>query len=132
VPGRVEGQIIGGNFTCLTRLIGTTYQPDFRGVILFLEDTCEKAYRIDGMFTHLRLAGILSQIGGLVLGQFDYDADAKELPRIHAFLKREAERIGVPCVMNVPIGHFAGQVIIPQGVQGELDADAGSLSFRAF
>ena len=71
-PVASTGRLIGGNFTCLLRLIGTPYAPDFRGAILFLEDTGEKAYRIDGMFTHLRLAGILEQIGGLVLGQFDY------------------------------------------------------------
>ena len=128
VPGRAKGQLIGGNFTCLLRLIGTPYEPDFRGAILFLEDTCEKAYRIDGMFTHLRLAGILPQIGGLVLGQFDYQADAREPQRIRECLKREAQRLGVPCVCDAPIGHFAGQIIVPQGVQAELDATAGKLT----
>ena len=127
VAGRAKGQLLGGNMTCLLRLIGTPYAPDFRGAILFLEDTGEKAYRVDGMFTHLRLAGVLAQIGGLVLGQFDYKADAKEPRRIKACLQREAERIGVPCVSGAPIGHFPGQIIVPQGVQAELDADAGKL-----
>jgi muramoyltetrapeptide carboxypeptidase len=127
VPGRVTGQLIGGNFTCLLRLLATPYAPDFRKVILFLEDTCEKAYRIDGMFTHLRLAGILAQLGGLVLGQFDH-ADPAEEKRIAACLKREAERIGVPCVLGAPIGHFPGQIIVPQGAQAELDADARLLA----
>ena len=132
VPGKVKGQLLGGNMTCLLRLVGTPYAPDFRGAILFLEDTSEKAYRIDGMFTHLRLAGILPQIGGLILGQFDYKADAKEPRRIKDCLQREAERIGVPCVSGAPIGHFPGQIIVPQGVQAELDAGKGSLSIRAF
>ena len=131
VPGRVRGKLIGGNFTCLLRLIGTTWQPDFRGAILFLEDTGEKAYRIDGMFTHLRLAGVLEQIDGLVLGQFDYDADKREQARIAEVLPREAKRFGVPCLMGAPIGHFAAQIIVPQGVVAELDAGAGRLSFRA-
>ncbi len=129
VPGGVTGQLIGGNFTCLLRLIGTPWQPDFRGAILFLEDTGEKAYRIDGMFTHLRLAGLLQQIGGLVLGQFDYEADAKEPARIVECLEREARRLGVPCVTGAPIGHFAGQIVVPQGVTATLDADARTLSF---
>ena len=131
IAGKVKGRLLGGNMTCLLRLLGTPYAPDFRGAILFLEDTGEKAYRIDGMFTHLRLAGILSQIGGLVLGQFDYKADAKEPRRIKACLQREAERIGVPCVSGAPIGHFAGQIIVPQGVQAEFDAGAGTLAIRA-
>jgi muramoyltetrapeptide carboxypeptidase len=130
VPGKAKGQLLGGNMTCLLRLIGTPYEPDFRGAILFLEDTCEKAYRIDGMFCHLRLAGILSKIGGLILGQFDYQADAREPRRIKACLQREAERIGVPCVSGAPIGHFAGQIIVPQGVQAELDAGAGKLVLK--
>jgi muramoyltetrapeptide carboxypeptidase len=127
VPGRVKGQLLGGNMTCLLRLIGTPYAPDFRGVILFLEDTGEKAYRIDGMFTHLRLAGVLPQIGGLVLGLFDHH-DVEEQTRITACLKREAERLGVPCVSGAPIGHFPGQIIVPQGAQAELDASAAKLS----
>ncbi len=132
VPGRAKGRLLGGNFTCLLRLLGTPYEPDFRGAILFLEDTGEKAYRIDGMFTHLRLAGILGQIGGLVLGQFDYKADTKEPRRIRETLEREAMRIGVPCVSRAPIGHFAGQIIVPQGADAELDASTGRLSIRAF
>ncbi len=127
VKGRVKGQLLGGNMTCLLRLIGTPYLPDFRNAILFLEDTGEKAYRIDGMFTHLRLAEILSQIGGLVLGQFDH-ADSAEQSRITACLEREAKAIGVPCVSGAPIGHFPEQIIIPQGAQGELDADENKLT----
>ena len=64
--------------TCLLRLIGTSYAPDFSGAILFLEDTGEKAYRVDGMFTQLRLAGVLSQIAGLVLGRFDHTDPGKQ------------------------------------------------------
>jgi muramoyltetrapeptide carboxypeptidase len=125
-PGHARGQLLGGNMTCLSRLIGTPYAPDFRGAILFLEDTGEKAYRIDGMFTHLRLAGMLSQIGGLVIGQFDH-IDPTEQARIATCLQREAGRIGVPCVSGAPIGHFAGQIIVPQGAQAELDAGEGKL-----
>jgi muramoyltetrapeptide carboxypeptidase len=128
VPGSVTGQLIGGNMTCLLRLLSTPYAPDFNGAILFLEDTTEKAYRVDGMFTHLRLAGILSQIRGLVLGQFDHP-DANEQTRIDACLQREAERIGVPAISGAPIGHFAGQIIVPQGAQSELDATEGRLSY---
>jgi muramoyltetrapeptide carboxypeptidase len=126
VPGRAKGQLLGGNMTCLLRLLGTPYAPDFRNAILFMEDTGEKAYRVDGMFTHLRLAGILSQIGGLVLGQFDH-ADPDEQARITACLQREAERIGVPCVSGAPIGHFPAQIIVPQGAQAEFDAGEGTL-----
>jgi muramoyltetrapeptide carboxypeptidase len=121
IPGRASGRLIGGNMTCLLRLLGTPYAPDFRGAILFLEDTGEKAYRVDGMFTHLRLAGALSQIGGLVLGRFDH-GDEMERWRIDGCLQREAENIGVPCVSGAPIGHFPEQIVVPHGVEAELNA----------
>ena len=126
VPGKVSGPLLGGNMTCLMRLVGTPYEPDFRGAILFLEDTGEKAYRVDGMFTHLRLAGILDQIAGLVLGKFDH-CEETERWRIEGCLKREAERIGVPCVADAPIGHMPEQIVVPHGARAELDAAEGSL-----
>ena len=126
VKGEAEGQLLGGNMTCMSRLLATPYAPYFRGAILFLEDTGEKAYRIDGMFTHLRLVGLLDQIGGLIIGQFDH-TDPAEQERIAAVLEREAKRIGVPCVSGAPIGHFPGQIIVPQGARATLDADKGRL-----
>jgi len=127
VPGRVKGRLLGGNMTCLLRLLGTPYAPDFTGAILFLEDIGEKAYRIDGMFTHLRLAGVLDQIAGLVLGRFDH-ADMEERARIETFLREEAARIGKPCVSHAPIGHFPEQIVVPIGIMAELDAEAGRLT----
>jgi muramoyltetrapeptide carboxypeptidase len=120
VPGRARGRLIGGNMTCLLRLLGTPYAPDFRGAILFLEDIGEKAYRIDGLFTQLRLAGILSQISGLVLGVFQHD-DEKEQERIEECLVREATRIGVPALGDAPIGHFPEQIVVPHGIDAEID-----------
>jgi muramoyltetrapeptide carboxypeptidase len=123
VPGLVIGPALGGNMTCLLRLLGTPYAPDFTGAVLFLEDTGEKAYRVDGMFTHLRLAGVLDQISGLVLGRFDH-ADPEEQKRIDTFLHEEAQRLDKPCIRHAPIGHFPQQVVMPIGAQVELHAEA--------
>jgi muramoyltetrapeptide carboxypeptidase len=127
VTGRVKGRLLGGNMTCLLRLIGTPYAPDFTGAILFLEDIGEKAYRIDGMFTHLRLAGVLDRIAGLVLGRFDH-TDPEEQARIEIFLSEEAARIGKPCLSHAPIGHFPEQTVIPIGTMAELHTEASRLT----
>jgi muramoyltetrapeptide carboxypeptidase len=116
VPCAVKGRLLGGNMTCLLRLIGTPYAPDFNGAVLFLEDIGEKAYRV-------RLAGVLDQISGLVLGSFSH-ADAEEQKRIETFLHEEARRIGKPCISHAPIGHFPQQTVMPIGMQVELHADA--------
>jgi muramoyltetrapeptide carboxypeptidase len=123
VAGAATGRLLGGNMTCLLRLIGTPYAPDFTNAILFLEDTGEKAYRVDGMFTHLRLAGVLDQIGGLILGRFDH-ADREEQGRIDTFLREEAARLGKPCISHAPIGHFPEQTVMPIGMMAELHAEA--------
>jgi muramoyltetrapeptide carboxypeptidase len=127
ISGRVKGRLLGGNMTCLLRLLGTPYAPDFTDAILFLEDIGEKAYRTDGMFTHLRLAGVLDQIAGLVLGRFDH-ADMEERARIETFLREESARIGKPCVSHAPIGHFPEQIVVPIGMMAELDAEAACLT----
>jgi muramoyltetrapeptide carboxypeptidase len=123
VPGAATGRLLGGNMTCLLRLIGTPYAPDFTGAILFLEDIGEKAYRVDGMFTHLRLAGVLDQIGGLILGRFDH-TDPEEQARIDTFLQEESKRLNKPCISHAPIGHFPEQTVMPIGMMAELHAEA--------
>ena len=127
VEGKASGCLLGGNMTSLLRLLGTPYAPDFEGAILFLEDIGEKAYRLDGMFTQLRLAGALEKICGLVLGRFTH-SDEAERARIDECLKREAKQIGVPCVMGAPIGHFPEQIIVPHGAMAELSADEKKLT----
>jgi muramoyltetrapeptide carboxypeptidase len=121
VKGQAQGRLMGGNMTCLVRLLGTPYAPDFAGAILFLEDIGEKAYRVDGMFTQLRLAGAWAQISGLVLGKFSH-TDEREQQRIDDCLRREAVAVGLPCVTGAPIGHFPEQIVVPHGARAELDA----------
>jgi muramoyltetrapeptide carboxypeptidase len=68
--GKARGRLVGGNLSLLSPLIGTPYEPDFNGAILFLEDVNEAFYRLDRMITHLLLAGKLQQLSGIVMGKF--------------------------------------------------------------
>ena len=56
--GIAEGQIIGGNLTLITGTIGTDYEIDTKGKILFIEEIDEVPYKIDGMLNQLRLSKI--------------------------------------------------------------------------
>ena len=75
---RLTGELVGGNLTVWTSLIGTPYEIDARGKILFFEDIDEALYRIDRMLQQLLLSGSLSQVKAIVLGNFlnckDYSA----------------------------------------------------------
>jgi Uncharacterized proteins, homologs of microcin C7 resistance protein MccF len=47
--GEVEAEIVGGNLVVLTSLLGSIYQRDFEGKILFIEEIDEYLYYIDRM-----------------------------------------------------------------------------------
>lgn len=126
--GRAAGPLVGGNLTLVSSLMGTPYEPDFRGAILFLEDIGEAPYRIDRMLTQLWLAGRLQQLTGIVLGRFtkaDYDSNTFSLEEV---FEQRLGGLGIPVVRGLMIGHMADIATVPIGVRAELDADAGTLT----
>ncbi len=124
VPGTAEGRLTGGNLTLVSATVGTPYQIEARGRIVFLEDTQEPGYRVDRMLSQLRLAGLLDAPAGVVLGSFD-GADSAELAEV--FRDYFADR-PYPVVTGFPIGHGARNAALPCGVPARLDAAAGTLT----
>lgn len=129
VEGVVEGPLLGGNLAVLTRLLGTTFFPPLDGAILLLEDVGERPYKLDRMWTHLRLAGVFRRIRGIVLGTFtgceERDADYSS----GDVLKELAVATGLPCATGFPIGHGDLNEPVPLGVRVRLDAGERRLSF---
>lgn len=66
--GPVRGPLLGGNLSLLSHLVGTPYLPDLSGAVLLIEDIGERPYAIDRYLTHLGLAGVLSGLGGVLVG----------------------------------------------------------------
>jgi muramoyltetrapeptide carboxypeptidase len=66
----IRAELIGGNLSLWQSLMGTPWQPDARGKILFFEDLSEPFYRIDRMFTHVVQSGGLDGAAAIVLGDF--------------------------------------------------------------
>jgi len=128
-PGRAEGRLVGGNLALVASLIGTRYEPSFDGAILVLEDVNESVYRLDRMFTQLRLSGSLDQLAGIALGQFSEipDEPAHDSRPLLDLLYEVADQCAVPCLADLPIGHTADQWTIPLGATAELDADNKTL-----
>jgi muramoyltetrapeptide carboxypeptidase len=70
-PSRaVRGELVGGNLCVLASMVGTKYQPDFRGKIVFFEEVDESLYRIDRMIHQLLMSGALKGARAIVLGNF--------------------------------------------------------------
>jgi muramoyltetrapeptide carboxypeptidase len=113
----------------MTRLLGTPWLPDLSGAVLLLEDVGEKPYRIDRMWTHLRLAGVFDRVAAVALGDF---TDCEELEgdfTLRDVLWSLAAEAGLPCVGGLPIGHGAVNVPVALGTRVRLDGGAGTLSF---
>ncbi len=119
--GDVDGLLIGGNLSLIARLVGTPYLPSLAGAILFLEDVGEAAYRIDGMFAQLRLAGWLDRLGGLVLGGFtgfpEPDTDA---PWFESLVKSYFGQATYPVARGLRYGHFPDKIALPIGIHARL------------
>lgn len=124
--GVAQGVFLGGNLTTLSHLIGTPFMADLKGCLLLLEDTGEKPYRIDRMLTHLRLAGCLDALAGLVLGTFD---DCGAMAEIEALVLHYFGGDRIPIVSEVSIGHGSCNLTVPLGLPAELDTHKGTLTF---
>ena len=100
-PGVAEGELIGGCLSIMVAMLGTPYVPDFAGKILFLEDTGEKAYRIDRMLVQLKQSGALDQVAGVVFGGMRSPADAESEQRlIRQFAAEQTAGLGSPGAMG--------------------------------
>jgi len=125
--GIAEGTIVGGNLSLIDSLIGTPYDIDFNGNIVFIEDIGEEPYRLDRMFSKLRLSGKLHQASGYVLGYFtgcEAGESKKDTQTKEDILREYFLPLGVPTIMNFSSGHEFPFITIPIGLQGRLDADA--------
>jgi muramoyltetrapeptide carboxypeptidase len=127
VGGTARGRLIGGNLSLISRLIGTPYEPDFRGNILILEDVREEPYRIDRMLTHMWLAGRLEQLSGVAIGKFSKAESDSNTFSVEEVLMQRFQPLGIPAIQGLMIGHVRDRTVTPIGVSAELDADAGTL-----
>lgn len=130
VPGVAEGRLVGGNLSLIAATLGTPFQPELRGAILFLEEVGEPPYRIDRLLTQLRLAGALERVAGVALGAFSQCGEEDELV-VAGVLADRFEELGVPAAYGFPFGHVAENWTLPVGAAARLDVGAGTLEILA-
>jgi muramoyltetrapeptide carboxypeptidase len=129
VPGKATGRLCGGNLSLAAASLGTPWEIDTRGKILFLEDIHEKTYRVDSMLTQLRNAGKFRDCTGILLGawtdcQPEYPEKTLLLPEIFEQLIVPA---GKPVLMDVPCGHVLPTLSLPMGRMISMDAEKGTI-----
>ena len=129
-PGVAEGEVIGGCLSVLVATIGTPFAPRFDGRILFLEDTGEKAYRIDRMLVQLRQSGALGRVAGIVFGAVRaIDGNEQENQLIARFIAEQTADLGCPVLYGIEAGHGTENFTIPFGVVARIDARARRIVF---
>jgi len=119
--GPAEGVLTGGCLSVLTSLLGTPYEPDFRGALLFLEDVGEPAYRLDRMLTQWIQSGRLSKISGILAGTMA-PARGESQEDLRRVFHEAGKRLGVPVRYGFPAGHDGKNVALPFGVRARFDS----------
>lgn len=122
--GRVTAPLIGGNLSLMVKLIGSEFEPDYSGKILFIEEVEEAPYRLDGMLTHLWLTGRLGKLAGIVFGKCT-DCEAKDVTSlsIEQVLTERLLPLNIPVLSGLMIGHIEDNSTIPIGAMATLDAN---------
>jgi muramoyltetrapeptide carboxypeptidase len=128
-PGVAEGMLIGGCLSMVVAGMGTPYEIQTEGKVLFLEDQGEAPYRIDRMLTHLYLAGKLQSLAGIVLGSFIDCEPSQGNYSAGDILREILTDLKLPIIANFPAGHSEHNWAIPLGARVRIDANAGSIKF---
>jgi muramoyltetrapeptide carboxypeptidase len=128
--GSAEGELVGGCLSVVVAMLATPYGPDFKGKVIFLEDTGERAYRIDRMLVQLRQSGALSEAAALVFGAIrPVEGSDAESRTIAEFISHQTGGLGIPVLSGVEAGHGTENFTIPFGVKVKVDASARRLGF---
>ena len=129
-PGRATGRLVGGNLSLVQQSIGTPYEIDVRDAILFLEETRDPMSVVDERLVHLRAAGLLPQVRGIVFGQLSLDRSEED--EFEDFVLDLVSDLDVPVLMDFPAGHEVPNLTLPLGTEVELivEATTGWILYR--
>jgi muramoyltetrapeptide carboxypeptidase len=122
VRGVAQGRLLGGCLTLLQTTLATPWEIDTSGSILVLEDRGMRPYQVDRALMHLKQAGKLQSLQGIVLGEFpESEASLKGSPSVHDVCQRILAPLNIPIVFGAAIGHTQRPMLtLPLGVQVRL------------
>lgn len=133
-PGRVNGHALGANNDTFVHLLGTPFMPNIEGGILFFEDVHKNGESIARQFIHMKNAGVLDRLAGVVVGEFidlgTLDAEEHKVPDIPDVLIEYLGKGKIPSAAGYSFSHGEYTIPIPVGAMCDFDADSGVVSFR--
>ena len=107
-PGHVEGRLLGGCLAILEAGLGTPWALRVEEpCVLFVEDIGVKPYQWDRMLQHLRFAGVMRQVKGVVLGDMAANGGEDEQPLLEAACLHALEDFAGPVAIGLRCGHVS-------------------------
>ena len=127
MPGSADGVLLGGCLTLIETALGTPWELDTHGAILLLEDRGMKPWQVDRALMHLKQAGKLRGVSGVLLGEFPECEGPAGTETVLAVVRRILGTIGFPVVWGAAVGHTPRPMLtLPLGVRARLKADENS------
>jgi muramoyltetrapeptide carboxypeptidase len=104
--GQAQGRLLGGCLSLLTESLGTawSFKVD-EPCILFLEDIGVKPYQWDRLIQHLRFAGLMSKVRGIVLGDMGANVELNEMVLLEAACLHALAGFEGPIAIGLQSGH---------------------------
>ncbi|MCX6151826.1 MAG: LD-carboxypeptidase [Ignavibacteriales bacterium] len=132
--GKATGKMVGGNLSIVVSMIGTEYDIDTSGKIIFLEEVGEEPYRVDRMLTQMIQAGKFSKAAGIALGVFEKcepkekNAEFNSSFSLTEVLFDRLFNLGIPVLYGMSFGHITNKFTLPLGVTAQLNVDDQTLT----
>lgn len=133
--GKAEGFLTGGNLTLLVSTLGSKYEIETKGKILFIEEVGEPIYKIDRMLTSLALAGKFHDCSGIILGTFvNCEREKKAYEggldlTLEEVIENTLVKYNKPIIYNFKAGHNFPQPTMALGTKVIIDADLKQVIF---
>ncbi len=132
-PGKTSGELLGGNLSVLTGIMGSPYFPEnWQGKILYLEDVGEQIYAVDRMMSQLYLGGVFEQISGFIFGKCTNCKPGSGYGSLslEEVIDYYIKPLGIPAYSGAMIGHVDNNAMLPNGIKAEIDADTGTIQLQ--
>ncbi len=152
--GKASGILTGGNLSLVAATIGTPYEIETKGRIVFLEDVDETPYKFDRMLTQMMLSRKLYDAAAIVFGRnvpdreseitekelgyegikasvekcFPKTAERSWYPIIDQVIADRLRPLGIPVIIGLPFGHIDHYATLPIGCNATIDVDSGKFT----
>jgi len=130
--GTGDGILYGGCLSMLAESLGTPYEINTEGTILFIEDVAAKPFQIDRMLMHLKLAGKFNGVQGIIFGEMlECIQSANQGYTLEEVVMRVVADLAVPVAYGVRSGHVSRRnMTLPIGVSARLSVSGNRVTLE--